>query len=58
MSGSVARHVEETGRVFWERGRMAGMQYWGEMEEQLPDISRPPLPPGVPAGGHGDRTVR
>lgn len=53
MSGSVARHVEETGRVFGERGRMAGMQYWGEMEEQLPDISRPPLPPGVPAGGHG-----
>jgi hypothetical protein len=53
MSKSVARHVEETGRVFGERGRMAGMQYWGEMEESLPDISRPPLPPGVPEGGHG-----
>ncbi len=53
MSTSVARHVEETGRVFGERGRMAGMQYWGEMEEALPDISRPPLPPGVPEGGHG-----
>jgi hypothetical protein len=32
---------------------MAGMQYWGEMEENLPDVSRPPLPPGVPEGGHG-----
>jgi predicted dehydrogenase len=53
MSMSVARHVEETGRVFGERGRMAGLQYWGEMEENLPDISRPPLPPGVPEGGHG-----
>ena len=53
MSTSVARHVEEAGRVFGERGRMAGMQYWGEMEENLPDISRPPLPPGVPEGGHG-----
>jgi len=53
MSMSVARHVEETGRVFGERGRMAGMQYWGELEENLPDISRPPLPPGVAPGGHG-----
>lgn len=53
MSTSVARHVEETGRVFGERGRMAGMQYWGEAEESLPDISRPALPPGVPEGGHG-----
>lgn len=53
MSTSVARHVEETGRVFGQRGRMAGMQYWGEMEEELPDISRPALPPGVPEGGHG-----
>lgn len=53
MSTSVARHVDETGRVFGERGRMAGMQYWGEMEESLPDVSRPPLPPGVPEGGHG-----
>lgn len=53
MSTSVARHVEETGRVFGERGRMVGMQYWGELEESLPDVSRPPLPPGVPEGGHG-----
>jgi len=53
MSMSVAGLVNETGRVFGERGRMAGMQYWGKIEESLPDISRPALPPGVPAGGHG-----
>ena len=23
------------------------------LKEDLPDTSRPPLPPGVPAGGHG-----
>lgn len=53
MSKSVFRHVDETGRVFGERGRMEGLRYFGQMEENLPDISRPPLPPGVPPGGHG-----
>lgn len=53
MCTSIARLIDETGRVFGERGRMAGMQYFGELEENLPDISRPPLPPGVPEGGHG-----
>ncbi|MCX8108072.1 MAG: gfo/Idh/MocA family oxidoreductase, partial [Verrucomicrobiae bacterium] len=53
MCTSIARHIDETGRVFGERGRMSGMQYWGEDEENLPDISRPPLPPTVPEGGHG-----
>jgi predicted dehydrogenase len=42
----------ETGRVFGEKGWMEGLQYRGTMKE-LPDISRPPLPPGVKAGGHG-----
>jgi len=42
----------ERGRVFGERGWMDGTQYHGSMKE-LPDISRPPLPPGMPAGGHG-----
>jgi predicted dehydrogenase len=42
----------ETGRVFGERGWMDGTEYHGAMKE-LPDISRPPLPPGMPAGGHG-----
>lgn len=52
MSMSVQGHVEETGRVFGERGRMDRLSYYGALET-LPDISRPSLPPGVPEGGHG-----
>jgi predicted dehydrogenase len=44
--------IIETGRVFGERGWMEGTEYHGAAKE-LPDIERPPLPPGVPAGGHG-----
>lgn len=47
--------VVETGRVFGEQGWMDGTdiaEYHGTMKG-LPDISRPPLPPGVKAGGHG-----
>ena len=42
----------ETGRVFGEKGWMEGMNYRGSMEN-LPELSRPPLPPGVKGGGHG-----
>lgn len=42
----------ERGRVFGERGWMDGTEYHGAAGE-LPDTSRPPLPPGMPAGGHG-----
>jgi len=42
----------ERGRVFGERGWMDGTEYHGA-EKNLPDISRPPLPPGMPVGGHG-----
>jgi predicted dehydrogenase len=52
MSKSVHGHVDETGRVYGEKGRMEGLRYTGAMEE-LPDLARPPLPPGVPEGGHG-----
>jgi predicted dehydrogenase len=52
MWTSVHSHVDETGRVFGERGYMIGMRYRGALET-LPDVSRPPLPPGVPEGGHG-----
>lgn len=41
----------ETGRVRGTKG-----SYYEKYEgvvENLPDIERPPLPPGVPAGGHG-----
>jgi len=42
----------ETGRVFGERGWMEGDKYRGAMKK-LPNIQRPPLPPGVKPGGHG-----
>ena len=42
----------ETGRVFGEKGWMEGTNYRGAVKN-LPDISRPPLPPDVKAGGHG-----
>ena len=44
--------VVERGRVFGERGWMDGTEYHG-IAKDLPDITRPPLPPGMPAGGHG-----
>ena len=42
----------ETGRVFGEKGWMDGLEYRGVMKD-LPDMSRPPLPPSVASGGHG-----
>lgn len=42
----------EIGRVRGQRGSMIGMNYQG-LEKNLPDLSKPPLPPGVRAGGHG-----
>ena len=41
----------EKGRIRGERGTYYG-KYEG-LEKNLPDIERPPLPPGVKAGGHG-----
>lgn len=52
MCKGIHGKVRETGRVFGEKGWMDGLEYHGVMKE-LPDISRPPLPPGVDAGGHG-----
>lgn len=52
MSMSIHGLIEETGRVFGERGWMEGMNYRGALAD-FPDVSRPPLPSGVPAGGHG-----
>jgi hypothetical protein len=39
------------GRIRGQKGSYYG-KYEG-LEEKLPDIKRPPLPPGVDAGGHG-----
>jgi predicted dehydrogenase len=52
MCKSVNGKGAEAGRVFGERGWMEGTTYRGVAKE-LPDIERPPLPPGVAAGGHG-----
>jgi len=52
MCKGIYGRVVETGRVFGQRGWMEGMQYHGQLDP-LPDLSRPPLPPGVPPGGHG-----
>jgi len=41
----------EMGRIRGQKGSYYG-QYEG-LEKKLPDIKRPPLPPGVAAGGHG-----
>ncbi len=42
----------EVGRVRGQRGSMVGMSYQG-LEEKLPDLARPPLPPSIALGGHG-----
>ena len=43
--------VEEVGRVQGEKGFYFD-KYVG-YEKTLPDLNRPPIPPGVPAGGPG-----
>ena len=42
----------EVGRVRGQKGSMVGMNYQG-LEKKLPDLAKPPLPPGVKGGGHG-----
>ncbi|MBN2137904.1 MAG: Gfo/Idh/MocA family oxidoreductase [Sedimentisphaerales bacterium] len=44
--------VIETGRVYGEKGWMEETKYQGTAKE-LPEITRPALPEGMPAGGHG-----
>lgn len=51
-SSDTPGHGGEIGRVRGQRGSMVGMEYQG-MDKQLPDLRRPPLPPGVLPGGHG-----
>jgi hypothetical protein len=52
MCKGVHSRVVEQGRVFGEKGWMDGTKYQGTVMA-LPDLARPALPPGVPAGGHG-----
>lgn len=41
----------EMGRIRGQKGSFYG-KYEG-LEKNLPDLNKPPLPPGVPPGGHG-----
>jgi hypothetical protein len=52
VSWSMKSIYGESGRVFGERGCMTGTEYRG-LAKDLPDLTRPLLPPGVPPGGHG-----
>ncbi len=52
MVRSVTGYHAETGRIYGEKGSYYGNRYHGTLK-QLPDLSRPPLPPGVRGGGHG-----
>jgi len=42
----------EVGRVRGQKGSMIGMNYQG-LQKKLPELAKPPLPPGVGSGGHG-----
>jgi predicted dehydrogenase len=52
VSWSMKSIYGESGRVFGRSGCMSGTEYRG-LAKTLPDLTRPPLPPGVPEGGHG-----
>lgn len=52
MCKGIHGKISETGRVFGEKGWMEGIEYHGTMQD-VPDIARPALPPGVQPGGHG-----
>ncbi len=51
MCKGVYGAVDETGRVFGEKGYMNEMNYQGTMKD-LPDLAGPPCRP-VDGGGHG-----
>lgn len=50
-SGDTPGMQGETGLVRGLRGSY--YEKYEGLEKNLPDLTRPPLPPGVPAGGHG-----
>ena len=52
MCKGVQGVIVETGRGSGQRGWMQDTNYHGLLKD-LPDITRPPLPPGMSAGGHG-----
>ncbi len=52
VSWDIPGHGGEVGRVRGQRGSMIGMNFQG-LKQSLPNLAKPPLPPGVQAGGHG-----
>ena len=52
VSWDTAGYGGEIGRVRGQRGSMDGMKFEG-LDTELPDLDKPPLPPGVTPGGHG-----
>jgi len=50
-SGDTPGTPSETGRVRGTKGSY--MDEYEGLEKNLPNLRRPPLPPGVPPGGHG-----
>ncbi len=52
MVRSVQGYHAETGRVYGRKGSYYNGRYHGTLKK-LPEVTRPPLPPGVRPGGHG-----
>jgi predicted dehydrogenase len=53
MSKDTPGHLGEVGRVRGQKGSMTGMEYDGTVDISKLELAKPPLPPGVAAGGHG-----
>lgn len=52
VSWDTPGHGGETGRLRGEKGTMVGMEYQGVADLRTIPYEKPPLPPGVEAGGH------
>ncbi|MCF6286705.1 MAG: gfo/Idh/MocA family oxidoreductase, partial [Candidatus Hydrogenedentes bacterium] len=53
MSKDTPGYHGERGRVRGDKGSMVGTKFQGTEDVSGIEIAKPPLPPGVPAGGHG-----
>jgi len=53
MSKDTPGHGGEMGRVRGQKGSMVGLTYDGTADISGLTLAKPPLPPGVEAGGHG-----
>jgi predicted dehydrogenase len=53
VSWDTPGHHGEMGRVRGQKGAMSGMKYDGIADVSGLELAKPPLPPGVAAGGHG-----